>query len=211
MRTRSRDGKPTDVSTEDREHEARASTREAHASSRSERAHRLAKLDATARARRSSPTRSASTATTPPPRSASSSPTSAPGADTGETGRASPGGSSLLRRHGGLDFADLQRRDRHDPADRRPATTLGDEVLRRLRRRSTSATGSASRATVDHDQARRAVGPGRRASQLLSKALRPLPDMRHGLTDAETRYRQRYLDLIVNERLARGLRRSARR
>jgi len=33
---------------------------------------------------------------------------------------------------------------------------------------------------------------------LLSKALRPLPEKWHGLTDTETRYRQRYLDLIVN-------------
>lgn len=33
----------------------------------------------------------------------------------------------------------------------------------------------------------------------LSKALRPLPDKFHGLTDTETKYRQRYLDLIANE------------
>ena len=35
--------------------------------------------------------------------------------------------------------------------------------------------------------------------QLLTKALRPLPDKFHGLSDQETRYRQRYLDLIANE------------
>ncbi|HHW7518519.1 TPA: lysine--tRNA ligase [Mannheimia haemolytica] len=35
--------------------------------------------------------------------------------------------------------------------------------------------------------------------QLLTKSLRPLPDKHHGLTDLETRYRQRYLDLISNE------------
>lgn len=34
---------------------------------------------------------------------------------------------------------------------------------------------------------------------LLTKAVRPLPDKFHGLTDQETRYRQRYLDLIANE------------
>ncbi len=34
---------------------------------------------------------------------------------------------------------------------------------------------------------------------LLSKVLRPLPEKWHGLRDIETRYRQRYLDLIVNE------------
>nr|HPJ97408.1 OB-fold nucleic acid binding domain-containing protein [Syntrophales bacterium] len=33
---------------------------------------------------------------------------------------------------------------------------------------------------------------------LLSKAIRPLPEKWHGLTDVETRYRQRHLDLITN-------------
>lgn len=33
---------------------------------------------------------------------------------------------------------------------------------------------------------------------ILSKALRPLPEKYHGLKDTDTRYRQRYLDLIVN-------------
>jgi len=33
---------------------------------------------------------------------------------------------------------------------------------------------------------------------LLSKSLRPLPEKFHGLTDVESRYRQRYIDLIVN-------------
>ncbi|MFO7917681.1 MAG: lysine--tRNA ligase [Anaerolineae bacterium] len=35
--------------------------------------------------------------------------------------------------------------------------------------------------------------------KLLAKALRPLPEKFHGLRDTETRYRQRYLDLIANE------------
>ena len=39
---------------------------------------------------------------------------------------------------------------------------------------------------------------------LLSKALLPLPEKWHGLSDVELRYRQRYLDLIANER-ARGI------
>ncbi len=37
-------------------------------------------------------------------------------------------------------------------------------------------------------------------ARLLTKALRPLPDKYHGLSDQELRYRQRYVDLIVNER-----------
>ncbi|WP_159714396.1 lysine--tRNA ligase [Blochmannia endosymbiont of Camponotus nipponensis] len=35
--------------------------------------------------------------------------------------------------------------------------------------------------------------------RLLTKSLRPLPDKFHGLNNQETKYRQRYLDLIVNE------------
>jgi len=35
--------------------------------------------------------------------------------------------------------------------------------------------------------------------QLLVKSLRPLPDKWHGLADTETRYRQRYVDLVMNE------------
>ena len=39
-----------------------------------------------------------------------------------------------------------------------------------------------------------------RRFQLLTKALRPLPEKWHGLQDVEARYRQRYLDLVTNER-----------
>ncbi len=35
--------------------------------------------------------------------------------------------------------------------------------------------------------------------RILTKSLRPLPEKFHGLTDMETRYRQRYVDLIMNE------------
>ena len=35
--------------------------------------------------------------------------------------------------------------------------------------------------------------------RLLTKALRPLPDKHKGLSDTETRYRQRYVDLIAND------------
>lgn len=36
-------------------------------------------------------------------------------------------------------------------------------------------------------------------AELLTKSLRPLPDKFHGLSDQEIRYRQRYVDLIINE------------
>ncbi|MGD0263930.1 MAG: lysine--tRNA ligase [Candidatus Methylomirabilota bacterium] len=45
---------------------------------------------------------------------------------------------------------------------------------------------------------------------LLAKALRPLPDKWHGLSDVEVRYRQRYVDLIANPSVAEVFRRRAR-
>jgi len=39
-----------------------------------------------------------------------------------------------------------------------------------------------------------------RQFEVLAKTLRPLPEKWHGLTDVEARYRQRYLDLVTNER-----------
>jgi len=42
--------------------------------------------------------------------------------------------------------------------------------------------------------------------QLLTKSLRPLPEKFHGLSDTETRYRQRYVDLIMNEETRRVFR-----
>jgi lysyl-tRNA synthetase class 2 len=39
-----------------------------------------------------------------------------------------------------------------------------------------------------------------RAAQILAKSLRPLPEKWHGLADVESRFRQRYLDLLSNER-----------
>jgi lysyl-tRNA synthetase class 2 len=44
---------------------------------------------------------------------------------------------------------------------------------------------------------------------LLAKALRPLPDKWHGLSDVEVRYRQRYVDLIANPAVAEVFRRRA--
>ncbi len=38
-------------------------------------------------------------------------------------------------------------------------------------------------------------------ARLLTKSLRPLPEKWHGLTDVEERYRRRYVDLIVNEKV----------
>ena len=46
--------------------------------------------------------------------------------------------------------------------------------------------------------------------RLLSKALRPLPEKWHGLQDVEARYRQRYLDLLVNPQVRDTFRKRAK-
>ena len=46
--------------------------------------------------------------------------------------------------------------------------------------------------------------------RLLTKSIRPLPEKWHGLSDIETRYRQRYVDLIVNEDVREIFRRRAK-
>ena len=45
---------------------------------------------------------------------------------------------------------------------------------------------------------------------VLAKTLRPLPEKYHGLADVELRYRQRYLDLIMNQESRETLRRRSR-
>lgn len=45
---------------------------------------------------------------------------------------------------------------------------------------------------------------------LLTKSMRPLPEKYHGLKDVEIRYRQRYVDLIVNEPVRESFRKRAR-
>ncbi len=46
--------------------------------------------------------------------------------------------------------------------------------------------------------------------RILTKALRPLPEKWHGLSDVELRYRQRYVDMIVNKEVADAFRRRTR-
>lgn len=48
------------------------------------------------------------------------------------------------------------------------------------------------------------------AIELLSKSLRPLPEKFHGLTDREVRYRQRYVDLIMNPEVREVFRKRSR-
>jgi lysyl-tRNA synthetase class 2 len=112
-----------------------------------------------------------------------------PGAEAAEKRRIA--GRIMGRRgHGKLVFADLVDRsgsiqlllaaDRVGEVD----LDLGDIV---------GATGSPARSKRGEPSL--AVD----ALELLAKTAQPLPDTYHGLVDAETRYRKRYLDLLVNE------------
>jgi len=123
-------------------------------------------------------------------------PAPAAGSRSGEVVRVA-GRVMALRRHGGLDFADLMdetgpiqllaTRDGlceealHDVA----ALDLGDWVGVEGEVIATS-TGELTIHVA--------------AIELLSKALRPLPDLRHGLADPDARYRRRHVDLVVNAR-----------
>jgi len=107
---------------------------------------------------------------------------------------------TALRRHGKAAFFDLRdqsgrlqvyvREDRVDPRTFEVFSLLdlGDIVGVR----GTVFRTRAGEVTVDLS-----------ALQVLTKSLRPLPEKWHGLRDVDTRYRQRYLDLIANPEVRR--------
>lgn len=117
-----------------------------------------------------------------------------PGHETDDAVRVA-GRAMLLRRHGKLAFADLRDRTgnlqlfvaRDEVGDQAFADfadlDLGDWV---------GAEGTVMTTKTGELSVRV------RSFRLLAKSLRGLPSKAHGLTDTETRYRQRYLDLIVN-------------
>ena len=118
-----------------------------------------------------------------------------PGADSGE--RVSVAGRVIaLRRHGGLDFIDL----RDETAKIQLIATrdeLGEDALHDLNALDLGDWIGAEGIVVTSRRGELSIRV--ESFKLLSKALRPLPDMRHGLTDPEARYRRRYLDLIVDD------------
>ncbi len=74
---------------------------------------------------------------------------------------------------------------------------------------SISATSSASRGTPFRTKTGE-LSLRAETIRLLTKSLQPLPEKWHGLTDVETRYRQRYLDLIDQSRGPGGLSKRSR-
>ena len=101
----------------------------------------------------------------------------------------------LIRRHGGLVFADLK--DQTGTVQLLVSReVLGEEAFRDVERLDRGDwVGAAGRVLTT-----RTGELSVRATELrlLSKSLRALPDKHRGLTDVDTRLRERYLDLIVN-------------
>jgi lysyl-tRNA synthetase class 2 len=94
----------------------------------------------------------------------------------------------LIRRHGRIVFADLK-----DQTATVQLVFLDDARVRDLDRGDWVGVEGTPKRT-DKGEPSIWVGEWR----LLTKSLRPLPDKHRGLTDTDTRLRQRYLDLIVN-------------
>jgi lysyl-tRNA synthetase, class II len=118
-----------------------------------------------------------------------------PGSDTGRTVRMA-GRVMGERRHGGLDFAEL--RDETGTIQLLVGRdAVGAEALGDFSDLDLGDWIGVEGTVITSDKGELSV---RLASfELLSKSLRALPSIRHGIADAETRYRQRYLDLILDE------------
>ena len=140
-------------------------------------------------------TRTASTARTRSPRCAPQWPDLEPGTETDRRGQ--------RRRADHAQARHRQARVRHDRRARRRDPAVRLQGGHRRRRRSppsrtldrgdwvgvhgTVMTTRAGELSVKVDRL-----------ELLAKSLRPLPDKWHGLSDPDTRFRQRYVDLVVN-------------
>jgi lysyl-tRNA synthetase class 2 len=102
----------------------------------------------------------------------------------------------LLRRQGKLSFATVQDRDGTIQlfVDRRVVGDEAHDAFDKLDRGDwVGVTGTVM--TTKRGE----LSIGVQDVRLLAKAVRPLPEKWHGLSDIDTRYRQRYVDLVVNE------------
>jgi lysyl-tRNA synthetase class 2 len=119
----------------------------------------------------------------------------AAGTDTGEVVHIA-GRIMGERRHGGLDFADLQ--DETGTIQLIVTRTeVGGEGLHDFSDLDLGDWVGVEGTVVASDKGELSVRVDK--FELLSKSLRALPDIRHGLIDPEARYRRRYLDLILDE------------
>ena len=119
----------------------------------------------------------------------------APGSDTGKVVRLA-GRVMGERLHGGLDFAEL--RDETGVIQLLiTRDVVGPEALHDFSDLDLGDWIGVEGTVISSDHGELSV---RLASfELLAKSLRALPNVRHGIADPEVRYRQRYLDLILDE------------
>jgi len=119
----------------------------------------------------------------------------AAGSDTGKAVRIA-GRILGARRHGSLDFADL--RDETGQIQLLvSADAVGSDELHQFSDLDLGDWVGVEGTVIASDKGELSVRVAK--FELLSKSLRALPDIRHGVTDPETRYRQRYLDLMLDE------------
>jgi lysyl-tRNA synthetase, class II len=123
------------------------------------------------------------------------------GEDSGVTVRVA-GRIRTIRTHGKVAFADLE-----DPSGRiqlfAQQGVLGDEGMEAFAALSVGDIVGAEGEVVRTKRGELSVRIA--ATVVLAPCERPMPDSWHGVTDVETRYRQRYLDLIVNPEARRAL------
>ena len=120
-----------------------------------------------------------------------------------ETDVAIAGRVMLMRDSGKLIFATV--RDRDDEVQLFVSkAVIGDEAFQALRNLDLGDWVGVHGTVMTTRKGELSVKVQR--FELLSKAVRPLPDKWHGLTDTDTRFRQRYADLIVNEDARRNFR-----
>ena len=119
-----------------------------------------------------------------------------PGAET-DTHVSVAGRLMLIATQGKLMFATLRDRTAEVQLFVSKAV-LGRRRVRAVQRPRPRRLGR-RRGHGDDHHARASCRSRSSAFELLAKSLRPLPDKWKGLTDTDTRYRQRYVDLVVND------------
>src|SRR5215213_6620509 len=100
------------------------------------------------------------------------------------------------RRHGGLDFADL-RDETGQIQLMATRDAVGTDELHEFSELDLGDWIGVEGEVIASNHGELSVRVAK--FELLSKSLRALPDVRHGIADPETRYRQRYLDLTLDE------------
>lgn len=124
-----------------------------------------------------------------------------PGSETG-TEVSVAGRVMTVRSHGKVAFADLQDATGRVQLFAQHAV-LGDEGMQTFLELGVGDIAGMEGEVVVTRRGELSIKVHR--TTLLSKILRPMPEKWHGLTDVEVRYRQRYLDLLVNPDPVRAL------